>query len=248
MNEIAQQQETAMTSFIERAAGDKDVDIDKFERLIALQNQERDRQAKMAYNSDMALMQSEMPTISEKGQIVVKDQLRSKYARYEDIVEAVKPLFAKYGFYFSAKTDFDQNMLIVEGTIGHKLGHEETTKMRLPFDCSGSKNNVQAIGSSVSYGKRYVISMLLNIATGGEDDDGADAQPPQQNAKTTAGRTLNKSQLETLRETMRHVNVTDEYVCQKAQVGSIEEIAQGRLAGCLSHLNSLSKGNNSASR
>jgi hypothetical protein len=44
--------------------------------------------------------------------------------------------------------------------------------MELPFDNSGSKNTVQAIGSSVSYGKRYVLCMLLNISTGGEDNDG----------------------------------------------------------------------------
>ena len=37
---------------------------------------------------------------------------------------------------------------------------------------------MQAIGSSVSYGKRYALCMLLNIATGGEDDDGQKAVPP----------------------------------------------------------------------
>lgn len=171
MNDIVKSNDEKMVSFIEKAASDPSVDIEKFERLIALQNQERDRQAHIAYNADMALLQSEMPTISESGEIKVNNVVRSKYARYEDIVKAVRPLFAKYGFFFTAKTDFEDGMLIVEGSIGHKQGHHETTKMRLPFDNSGSKNSVQAIGSSVSYGKRYVISMLLNIATGGEDDD-----------------------------------------------------------------------------
>ena len=44
--------------------------------------------------------------------------------------------------------------------------------MKLPADTSGSKNVVQAIGSSVSYGKRYTMQALLNITSGGEDDDG----------------------------------------------------------------------------
>jgi len=39
-NDVAVKQDQAMTSFIERAASDQNVDIDKFERLIALQNQE----------------------------------------------------------------------------------------------------------------------------------------------------------------------------------------------------------------
>jgi hypothetical protein len=44
--------------------------------------------------------------------------------------------------------------------------------MTLPLDTSGSKNNVQAVGSSTSYGKRYTATLLLNIRTKGEDDDG----------------------------------------------------------------------------
>ena len=40
------------------------------------------------------------------------------------------------------------------------------------MDSTGSKNNVRAIGSSISYGKRYAASALLNITTRGEDDDG----------------------------------------------------------------------------
>jgi len=39
-------------------------------------------------------------------------------------------------------------------------------------DTSGSKNGVQAVASSVSYGKRYTAGLLLNITTTGEDDDG----------------------------------------------------------------------------
>jgi len=49
--------------------------------------------------------------------------------------------------------------------------------MTLPLDNSGSKNAVQAVGSSVSYGKRYVMAALLNITTRGEDDDGNAAAP-----------------------------------------------------------------------
>jgi hypothetical protein len=40
----------------------------------------------------------------------------------------------------------------------------------MPSDTSGSKNAVQAIGSTVTYGKLYTFCALLNIATG-EDDD-----------------------------------------------------------------------------
>jgi hypothetical protein len=41
------------------------------------------------------------------------------------------------------------------------------------LDSSGGKNNIQGMGSSFSYGKRYTTTALLNIVTEGEDDDGA---------------------------------------------------------------------------
>ena len=43
--------------------------------------------------------------------------------------------------------------------------------MNFPFDTSGGKNNIQAAGSAISYGKRYTMSALLNITTHDEDDD-----------------------------------------------------------------------------
>lgn len=49
--------------------------------------------------------------------------------------------------------------------------------MLLPADTSGSKNAVQAFGSSTSYGKRYVLCALLNITTRGQDDNGQTAAP-----------------------------------------------------------------------
>ena len=44
--------------------------------------------------------------------------------------------------------------------------------MPLPLDTSGAKNNIQGMGSTVSYGKRYLLGMLLNLVSKGQDDDG----------------------------------------------------------------------------
>jgi len=167
-NELAVKENQAMVSFIERAAADSNVDIDKLQKLIELKNSEEARTAKSQYNSAMAACQSEMPEIQENGAA----HNNIKYAKYEDIVKAVKPLLAKHGFSFSAKTNFDEKFLVAQGIVSHAGGHSEETSIRLPFDNSGSKNAVQAIGSSISYAKRYLFCMLFNITTGGEDDDG----------------------------------------------------------------------------
>jgi hypothetical protein len=54
-----------------------------------------------------------------------------------------------------------------------RSGHREETTITLQHDSTGSKNPVQAVGSTNSYGKRYTAFLLLNIVSRGEDDDGA---------------------------------------------------------------------------
>ena len=182
MSEIAKQQDLiptdpqaqtmALVSVIERAAYSKDVDVEKMERLLAMQERILARDAVMQFNTAMAEMQSELPEVSERGQIKVNGQVRSTYATFEDINDAVKPILQRHGFAMTFRTEVKDNQITVTGVLMHRAGHREETSLPLPSDTSGSKNTVQAIGSSVSYGKRYVMSALLNITTRGEDDDG----------------------------------------------------------------------------
>jgi hypothetical protein len=179
MNDIAVKQETmpqeasAVLALVERVAMNPDADMDKLERLLDMQERVLVRNAMVAFNAAMADMQSDIPTIEKNGEISVNQTVRSKYARFEDIMRVVKPVMQAHGFAITFRTNTENNMVKVTGVLMHKDGHREETDMVLPVDSSGSKNTVQAIGSSTAYGKRYVLCALLNIATGDEDDDGA---------------------------------------------------------------------------
>ncbi|MNO71030.1 ERF superfamily protein [compost metagenome] len=89
----------------------------------------------------------------------------------------------------------------VTGILMHRAGHREQTTMLLPLDTSGSKNAVQALGSSVSYGKRYVLCALLNITTRGEDDDGNAAVPPKKLVTPAQAQQLNALLAQCLQDT-----------------------------------------------
>lgn len=169
---VASSETTAVLSVIERIAQNPDADIEKLERMLDMQERILNRNAMVAFNSAMAEMQSDIPTIEKSGAIVVNGQERSRYARFEDIMRTVKPIMQRYGFAVSFRTATDAQAVTVTGVLMHREGHREETSMSLPVDGSGSKNSVQAIGSSTSYAKRYVLCALLNIATGDEDDDG----------------------------------------------------------------------------
>lgn len=163
---------------IERAARDTSVDVEKMRALLEMHEHVVKRNAEAAFNSAFAEMQSEMPEISEHGEIKVNGQVRSKYALFEDINKTVKPILQRHGFAVMFKTPNGEKGVTVEGVLMHRDGHRESTSITLEADTSGSKNGVQSIGSSVSYAKRYVLCALLNITTRGEDDDGRKAGTP----------------------------------------------------------------------
>nr|WP_298410488.1 ERF family protein [uncultured Halomonas sp.] len=163
---------TAIIQVIERAALNPEVDIDKMERLLQMQERVLDRQALMAYSAAMAAMQTELPSIAERGK-----GNNGHYATLEDIVDTVRPILQKHGFAVSFRIVTQERGIEVTGVLMHRDGHREETSMLLPADVSGNKNAVQAFGSSTSYGKRYVLCALLNITTRGQDDDGHAAAP-----------------------------------------------------------------------
>lgn len=159
-------------AIIERIARDPEADIGKLEKMLDMQERILNRNAEQAFSASFARMQAKMPQIDKKGRIEVNGTVRSHYAKFEDINEAVKPILQEHGFGINFRIAQNNGFIVVTAVLRHELGHSETTEISLPADSSGSKNAVQAIGSTVSYGKRYTLCALLNITVAGEDADG----------------------------------------------------------------------------
>ncbi len=164
---------------IQRAAADPQCDIEKMERLLQMHERMQDRQAEQQYAEALAIMQHELPSVAERGGIKDRNgRVQSTYALWEDINDAIKPILARHGFSLSFRTPRNDKGVEVEGVLSHRAGHSERTSIVLPADVSGSKNAVQAVASSVSYGKRYTAGALLNLTSHGEDDDAYASVPP----------------------------------------------------------------------
>ncbi len=170
---VEQPQSTSMMEFIQRAASDASVDIDKLERLIVLSESMQAKQAEQAFNAAMAQMQCEIPTVGETG---VNTHTKNAYATLDDINVVLKPIMQRHGFAVTFKVDHQAAGISVTGILMHSAGHREQTTLLLPVDIGSGRNAVQAVGSSTTYGKRYVMCALLNITTGEtRDDDGQGA-------------------------------------------------------------------------
>lgn len=163
-------------SMFERLLRDPLVDVDKLERLMAMHERAQERGAKAEYYADFAKMQGELPTVLERGMTN-----NGAYARHEDIIEAVRDVLKTYGFIITFRTEFpDAGTVKVIGVLAHRSGHAEQTEFLSKPDTSGNKNAIQAVGSAISYGQRYTMRSLLNIASTKDDDDGRKAHQKQE--------------------------------------------------------------------
>lgn len=170
-------EDAAILAMIERAARDPAVDMDKMKDLWAMRREMVEHRAKMAYTAAFAAMQPEIPCINEYGEITNKNgEVQSTYAEWEDINDVVKPIIARYGFALSFRINTSSAVVKVVGVLKHIGGHFEEADIELAPDMTGSKNAVQGIGSSISYGQRYTAKALLNITSRAPQDRDNDGQ------------------------------------------------------------------------
>lgn len=174
---LHQDQEISMLATISRLALDPRCDMEKLERLMALQERMEAKTAREAFNSSFAEMQCEMPSVEKRTE---NTHTKKKYADLDDINFAVRPVMAKFGFGVSFKIVNQAAGVTVTGILMHKGGHREETSMILPLDTGAGRSAVQSVGSTTTYGKRYVMCALLNITSGDDNDnDGYVDDAPQ---------------------------------------------------------------------
>lgn len=177
-----------MLAVIARAAADPNCVPEKMRALLDMQKEIAAEESRVAFTVAFVEMQGELPTINAKGRIEIREKDRvsgertgkvlqsTPYATFNEINRVTRPILQKHGFSLSFATDQSPDgRLIVRGVLKHIRGFQETTTLALPLETSGSKNNVQGVGSSLSYAKRYSSIALLNLvseAPEDKDDDG----------------------------------------------------------------------------
>lgn len=156
-------------------------DIHALEKLIMLQNDAEDRQAKKSFNLNLSEMLAEIPVIAKTG---VNTYNGTKFAKLEDIVETTRPILHKYGFSVTykqsqemipnAKTEPNSIfcMMTVTCILKHRDGHEESNEIQLPVATIKGQTPIQAMGMGSTYGRRYTLMQALNIAVAEDDQDG----------------------------------------------------------------------------
>lgn len=158
-------------------------DISVIERMVDLQNQQEERRAKKLFNISMSKFQGELPVIEKNGVVdftSTKGRTYYRYARIEDIAQAIKPALVNNGLSYRFTQTVRENLITVGCFVSHEAGHFEYTEFSGFIDTSGGKDNLKGSASTVSYLRRYTLTGALGIVVGGEDDEGFGANQQQE--------------------------------------------------------------------
>ncbi|HXJ61918.1 MAG TPA: ERF family protein [Verrucomicrobiae bacterium] len=179
--ETANQGEIVRSAILELAR-DPSFDVAKLQALTAMQERAEDRQALRAFAVDMAAAQSECQAVVRNAEVKLGKEGENKggyrYAALEDIDEMIRPIMTKYGFsvtYDRAPRQGDGGGFVVTGTLWHRGGHNITASFPLPLDSGPGRGNLQAAGSTDTYGQKYILIGFFRIVRKGADDDGVAA-------------------------------------------------------------------------
>jgi hypothetical protein len=106
----------------------------------------------------------------------VNPHFRSRYFALSDLLDIVKPTFASYGLAVLQIPSTEDGRISISAQVIHHSGHI------FHLGSVGIKSeglNLPALGSAMSYLKRYQLATLCGVAADLEDDDGSSAAKQQ---------------------------------------------------------------------
>lgn len=141
-------------------------DLGSVKEMLAMSKELAADQARRAFDAAVAEAKSEIPIVGKNA----TGHNSKRYADFSAYAAALKPILAKHGLSYRFRSD-QTDRITVTCVLSHKEGHSEENSLSGPADASGSKNAIQAIGSTLTYLQRYTLIQALGLAAS-EDDDG----------------------------------------------------------------------------
>ena len=158
----------------------QNADLDKLERLMALQERWEANEARKEFVLAMAGFKQEPLEIFKRKEVgyTTKDGefVGYKHATLSDVANVVVPAMARHDLSHRWDVKQENGRIIVTCVVTHKRGHSETVTLDGSPDSSGKKNAIQQVASTVTYLQRYTLLLATGLAAQDQlDDDGQGA-------------------------------------------------------------------------
>jgi hypothetical protein len=168
-----------LLEIVSRAASDPNIEVAKVEKLLELYERIQAKTAEAQFNEAMTKAQSEIGRI---GADATNPQTRSQYASYAKLDSVLRPIYTANGFSLSfdeGESPKPEHVRVLCHVA--RGGYTRIYHKDMPADGKGAKGGdvmtkTHAAGAAMSYGMRYLLKGIFNVAVGDEDTDGND--PP----------------------------------------------------------------------
>lgn len=191
--------------------------IETLDRLMSLQERWEKNQARKEFDAAIA-------EAKKKIKPVLKNRAghNTRYADFAAVAAAVDPALSEVGLSYRFRTSQDER-IHVTCILSHRAGHSEENTIAGPADTSGSKNAIQAIGSTLTYLQRYSLMQAVGLAATIDDD-----------ARTAdTGHLLSAEQVEEMRAEIIERGVDLAKFLKWAKVEKIEDIRADYYERCM---------------
>ena len=107
---------------------------------------------------------------------------KSKYADLAEVLNTVRPTYAKHGLSLLQSTAFEGSLVSVTTVVAHEGGGHVSSVA----SCVPAKSDAQGIGAATTYLRRYGLAAMTGVAQ--EDDDGTGASHNREPVPITEAR------------------------------------------------------------
>lgn len=145
------------------------------EKLCNVHLQIEALRAQKEYARAMAAMQAELPPIVKHTEVHdTGGKLMYRYAKYEEMMQAIQPCLTKHGFSIACDQRADERQLVAVLKISHVEGHSETHEFAVRHS-QGTRamSTAQVDASDSNLARRHALARALNLRIVGEEDDDA---------------------------------------------------------------------------
>ena len=186
-------------------------------KMMELQQVWEANEARKAYHLAMAAFKANPPEIEKDKKVNYATKtggtVKYNHATLANVTRKISAALSQHGLSASWKTA-QNGVIMVTCKITHEKGHSEETMLSAPADDSGSKNPIQAIGSTISYLERYTLLALTGLATADMDND-AQGAPAEK---------ITTEDVNSLMDHLQSIEVPITQLCTYMKVEKLEDI------------------------
>lgn len=206
--------------------------VEIIEKLMALEERWHANQGRRAFDRAIAKAKAEFPPLIKTGQAEFAHKSGSGKTAYAHddlaaLLQIIEPILARHGLSVRWRARQEGNRISVTMVLAHEEGHYEETTLEGPDDTTGSKNPLQAKGSTCTYLQRYTLKLGVGLAAAKDRDGHTGEKVPDD--KIAGNVPITHQQVKELEDLAKTTGADVDKFCIVQNIEGLEQITLNQL-------------------